>query len=74
MPSLELDDPSGLLTATDFGAAIELNRRANRPGNPPDQSETIVDIMFENGFSWGGRDAWPQGALFRYRKLPPPGT
>ncbi|MGZ8578720.1 MAG: hypothetical protein ACXWWX_04220 [Actinomycetota bacterium] len=74
VPSLEPDDPSGLLTAADFGAAIELNRRTNRPGNPPDQSEALVDIMFANGYSWGGRDAWPQGALFRYRKLPRPGT
>ena len=72
VPSLELDDPGGLLTAADFGAAIELNRRANRPGTPPAQSDALVDIMFANGFGWGGRDAWPQGALFRYRKLPRP--
>jgi hypothetical protein len=72
-PAVVLDDPSGLLTAVDFGAAVELNSRTNRPGNPPEQPDSIVQPMFANGFSWGGRYAWPQGALFRYRKYPPPG-
>ena len=73
-PSIELDDPEGLLTAVDFGAAIELNRRANRPGDPPEQPSEVVRAMFDNAFGWGGKDAWPQGALFRYRRYPATGV
>jgi hypothetical protein len=63
-------DPEGQLTAIDFGAAIELNRNANPPGEPPTeetQPPELVNLLFRSGFGWGGRDAWPQGALFRYR-------
>jgi hypothetical protein len=66
-PVLDPTDPDGPFTASPFGAAIQLNPGTNPPGTPPTQPPTLVSAMARWGFSWGGRDAYPQGALFRYR-------
>jgi hypothetical protein len=29
-----------------------------------------VHELYRWGYGWGGNDAYPQGALFRYRKPP----
>jgi len=71
-PTAVVDDPNGTLSAADFGAAIELNIGGNEPGREPTQPDSVVQSMTSNGFGWGGRDAWPQGALFRFRRPPPP--
>lgn len=71
-PSAVVDDPSGVLSARDFGAAIDLNVAGNDPGEVPTQPEGVIKTMMKNGFGWGGKDAWPQGALFRSRRLPSP--
>jgi hypothetical protein len=65
------DDPDGILSARDFGAAIDLNLASNQPGETPSQPDSVIRPMVENGFGWGGKDAWPQGALFRFRRPPP---
>lgn len=69
--SVAPDEPDGALSARDFGAAIDLNLAGNQPGETPTQPESVVRPMVENGFGWGGKDAWPQGALFRFRRPPP---
>lgn len=72
-PSIDPNDPEGALTALDFGGAIPLNPGVNRPGDVPDsltQPTAVVVAMQKQGFGWGGIDAWPQGALFRYRVDP----
>jgi hypothetical protein len=67
VPIASVDDPEGPLTARAFGGSIDLNPRENQPGDTPNQSEELVQTMFRHGFGWGGKDAFPQGALFRYR-------
>ena len=62
-------DPDGPLSAKAFGAAIELNRGTNVPGTTPAQPKTLVAAMARWGFGWAGHDAYPQGALFRFRAL-----
>jgi hypothetical protein len=59
-------DPNGPLTGFPFGASIELDPGTNPPGSAPEQSPSLVAAMARWGFGWGGRDAFPQGALFRY--------
>ena len=61
-------DPNGPLSAADWGMAIELNPSSNPPGAKPSQPKALVHEMYRLGFGWGGNDAYPQGALFRYRK------
>jgi hypothetical protein len=61
-------DPSGPLTSEDWGVSIELNPSSNPPGEKPAQPKELVHEMYKLGFGWGGNDAYPQGALFRYRK------
>jgi hypothetical protein len=63
-------DPSGPLTPADWGVSIELNPSANPPGASPSQPKDLVHEMYQLGFGWGGNDAYPQGAQFRYRKPP----
>ena len=69
-PVASPDDPRGPLTATAFGAAIDLNADQNEPGQPPSQEPTLVRSMYRGGFGWGGRDAYPLGARFRYVHRP----
>jgi hypothetical protein len=64
---LDPTDPDGPFTASPFGAAIQLNPGTNPPGTPPTQPPALVSAMARWGFGWGGRDAYAQGALFRYR-------
>jgi hypothetical protein len=71
-PTAIVDDPNGTLSSADFGAAIEINLGGNEPGEEPTQPDSVVQAMGANGFGWGGRDAWAQGALFRFRRPPPP--
>ncbi len=61
-------DPSGTLTPADWGVSIEINPASNPPGAKPSQPKELVHEMYRLGFGWGGNDAYPQGALFRYRK------
>jgi hypothetical protein len=61
-------DPSGPLTAADWGVSIQLNPTSNPPGADPSQPKDLIHEMYKLGFGWGGNDAYPQGALFRYRK------
>ena len=63
-------DPEGPLTARPFGAAIAINPTTNKPGDPPEQSSQLVKVLSRAGFGWGGADAYPQGALFRFRGKP----
>jgi len=72
VPVSSVDDPEGPLTARDFGAAISLNPQENQPGEPPAQNYALIKTMYRWGFGWGGKDAFPQGALFRYRRPPTP--
>lgn len=65
------EDPNGPLNSRAFGAAIDLNEADNAPGDPPAQDDQLVGPMAKAGFGWGGLDAYPQGALFRYARLPP---
>jgi hypothetical protein len=65
-PIAGASDPNGPLTGFPFGASIELDPGTNPPGSPPEQSPPVVAAMARWGFGWGGRDAFPQGALFRY--------
>ncbi|HEX6845287.1 MAG TPA: hypothetical protein VF235_09250 [Actinomycetota bacterium] len=70
-PNVDPGDPAGLLTSRDFGASIDLNQPDNPVGEPPTnetQPPALVKTMYKAGFGWGGKDAWPQGALFRYRR------
>jgi hypothetical protein len=60
-------DPEGPLTARPFGAAIVINPATNKPGDPPQQAPELVKALSKVGFGWGGLDAYPQGALFRFR-------
>ena len=66
-PVLDPTDPDGPFTAKPFGAAIQLNPGTNPPGTQPSQPPALVAAMARWGFGWGGRDAYQQGALFRYR-------
>jgi hypothetical protein len=71
-PTIVPDDPSGPLTAAAWGASIAVNPALNAPGNNPEQSKDLVHAFYRWGFGWGGNDAYPQGALFRYRKATTP--
>ena len=61
-------DPNGPLSAADWGVSIQLNPSSNPPGADPSQPKELIHEMYKLGFGWGGNDAYPQGALFRYRK------
>jgi hypothetical protein len=61
-------DPNGPLSPADWGVSIQLNPSSNPPGSKPSQPKDLVHEMYRLGFGWGGNDAYPQGALFRYRK------
>jgi hypothetical protein len=69
-PTIAPDDASGQLSAAAWGASIQLNPSSNPPGAAPNQPKDLVQQMYRWGFGWGGNDAYPQGALFRYRKAP----
>jgi len=69
-PVASPEDPSGPLTAAAWGASILLNPAGNAPGDAPTQSKDLVHELYRWGYGWGGNDAYPQGALFRYRKPP----
>jgi len=60
------------LTARAFGAAIDLNPATNDEGDPPDQPRKLVTAMGKAGFGWGGVDAYPQGATFRWNRAAAP--
>ena len=62
-------DPSGPLTPADWGVSIELNPSSNPPGQQPTMPKAIIQEMYKVGFGWAGNDAYPQGALFRYRTV-----
>jgi hypothetical protein len=66
----QVDGPGPPISAQTFGAAIELNPQSNVRGQPPSQSPKLVGAMAKAGFGWAGKDAYPQGALFRYVKSP----
>jgi len=66
-PVSVIDDPSGPLTPADWGVSIQLDPSSNPPGERPTMPRTIVKQMYKVGFGWGGNDAFPLGALFRYR-------
>jgi hypothetical protein len=63
------NDPSGPLTPADWGASIQLNPSSNAPGQQPTMPKAIIQQMYKVGFGWAGNDAYPQGALFRYRTV-----
>ena len=63
------DDPSGPLTPAAWGASIQLAPSSNAPGEGPTMPKAIVQQMYKVGFGWAGNDAYPQGALFRYRTV-----
>jgi hypothetical protein len=63
------DDPSGPLTPADWGVSIQLDPSSNPPGEQPTMPKSIVQQMYKVGFGWAGNDAFPQGALFRYRTV-----
>ena len=65
-------DPNGPLSEATWGASIEINPSSNAPGLQPNQSKTLVREMYKWGFGWAGNDAYPQGALFRFRKAVTP--
>jgi hypothetical protein len=65
-------DPDGPLTAKAFGGAIELNPATNAPGDAPDQPRRVRAVLAKAGFGWGGVDAFPQGALFRWTRAARP--
>lgn len=69
-PVASPDDPSGPLSAAAWGASILLNPSSNAAGDRPNQPKELVQEMYRWGYGWGGNDAYPQGALFRYRKPP----
>ena len=68
-PVSVIDDPSGPLTPADWGVSIQLDPSSNPPGEQPTMPKAIVKQMYKVGFGWGGNDAFPLGALFRYRTL-----
>jgi hypothetical protein len=39
---------------------------SNEPGSTPTQRPSVIAAMARWGFGWAGRDAYPQGALFRF--------
>jgi len=63
------DDPSGPLTPADWGVSIQLDPSSNPPGGQPTMPKAIAQQMYKVGFGWAGNDAFPQGALFRYRTV-----
>jgi hypothetical protein len=63
------NDPSGPLTPAAWGASIQLDPSSNAPGERPTMPKAIVQQMYKVGFGWAGNDAYPQGALFRYRTV-----
>jgi hypothetical protein len=66
VPIADATDPDGPLTGAPFGASIEIDPGSNPPGSTPEQSPALVAAMARWGFGWAGRDAYQQGALFRY--------
>jgi hypothetical protein len=54
------------LTPAPFGAAILIDPGSNEPGSTPSQHPSVIAAMARWGFGWAGRDAYPQGALFRF--------
>jgi hypothetical protein len=68
-PVASPQDPSGPLTPAAWGVSIQLDPSSNPPGERPTMPKAIVQGMYKVGFGWAGNDAYPQGALFRYRTI-----
>lgn len=68
-PTFGIHDPSGPLTPADWGVSIQLDPSSNPPGQQPTMPKAIIQEMYKVGFGWAGNDAYPQGALFRYRTV-----
>ncbi len=68
-PVMDATGPDGPLSAAPFGAAIEIDPGSNEPGSTPSQRPSVIAAMARWGFGWAGRDAYPQGALFRFHAL-----
>jgi hypothetical protein len=71
-PVSTVHDPSGPLAPADWGVSIQLNPSSNPPGEQPTMPRSIIQQMYKVGFGWAGNDAYPQGALFRYRTVSAP--
>jgi hypothetical protein len=63
---MDATGPDGPLSAAPFGAAILIDPGSNEPGSTPSQPPSVIAAMARWGFGWAGRDAYPQGALFRF--------
>jgi hypothetical protein len=68
-PVSAVHDPSGPLPPADWGVSIQLDPSANPPGEQPTMPKAVIQEMYKVGFGWAGNDAYPQGALFRYRTV-----
>lgn len=64
--AMDATGPDGPLSAAPFGAAILIDPGSNEPGSTPSQRPSVIAAMARWGFGWAGRDAYPQGALFRF--------
>jgi hypothetical protein len=65
-PVADATGPDAPLSAAPFGAAILIDPGSNEPGSIPTQPPSLIAAMAKWGFGWAGRDAYPQGALFRF--------
>ena len=57
-------DPGPSLAHHAWGAAIDINARANPQGLPPHQDPRLVAVFERWGFTWGGRWLVPDGMHF----------
>lgn len=63
-------DPGGRLSHHSWGISFDFNVAENRPGTRPDIDPRLVEIMEDNGFTWGGRWLIPDGMHFEWVAFP----
>jgi hypothetical protein len=66
VPRLILGSNDGSISHHTWGAALDLNARANPFGAPPRQDPRLVAVFRRWGFTWGGRWLVPDGMHFEY--------
>jgi D-alanyl-D-alanine carboxypeptidase len=64
-------DPDGRLSHHAWGIAFDINVAQNRYGAEPNMPRRIVDLIEDEGFTWGGRWIIPDGMHFEWQSWAP---
>ena len=62
--------PTGRISHHAWGIALDINHAENPFGAEPNQSQRVVELIEQWGFTWGGRWIIPDGMHFEWQAWP----